>query len=276
VEVVLLRGWPTLLAILLVASLSFAAGSPLQEEKQWNEARGYLAEGRFAEAQAAFEALLVTYPREPDLHYGLALASLRLRDPQAAKSALKEALAIDPGHVPGMTLLGWVELEIHGNADAAIANFSKVIELRPDSADAYLNLGAAYKKKGELDKALETYNRALGQRPDFVPALSNRGWVYAEQKRWAEARDDFEKALQLSPGDNGALQGLAEVLEKTRDYAGAQSALSQLMSQSPNFVHWLQWGRVGLIRFYWVFLLIALLLYVQSRVRKGRKLSHGE
>ena len=273
----MLRGWLTVLAVLVGVGFSFAADStsPLLAEKQWEEARESLANGNPAEAKAAFEELLAKFPKEPDLYYALALTTLRLRDPQAAERFIRQTLAIDSNHVQARTLLGWIELEIHGNSEAAVTDYLKVIALRPDSADAYLNLGAAYKKKGELNKALDAYNRALERRPDHVTALSNRGWVFVEQQKWAEARADFERALSLNSADEGALQGLAEVAEKTRDYAGAQKALKSLLARSPNFVYWLEWGRIGLIRYWWVLLLVAIGFFVRGRFQKVRSEAHG-
>ena len=273
----MLRGWLVVLAVLVGLGFSFAAdtNSPLLNDQRWAEARKHLAAGKIAEAKADFESLVAAYPKEPDLFYGLALTGLRLRDPQAAEKNLKQALLIDSNHVQARTLLGWIELEIYGNIEAAIKDYARVLELRPDSPDAYVNLGAAYKKKGELDKALDIYNQALKRHPDYMPALSNRGWVFIEQQKWPEARQDFERVLKVNPADQGALQGLADVLEKTRDYAGAQAALSKLMAQSPNFVYWLQWGRIGLIRYWWVLLSIAIGFFLQGRLKKARTESDG-
>jgi tetratricopeptide (TPR) repeat protein len=273
----MLRGWLALLAVLAGVGVCFAADStsPLVKEKQWAEARAYLAEGKAAEAKAALEPLLAKYPEEPDLYYALALISLRLRDPGAAEKLIKQVLVLNPEHVQARTLLGWIELEIHGNTDAAIKEYSKVVALRPNSPDAYLNLGAAYKKKGELGNALSAYDQALRRRPDYLVALSNRGWVFVAQQKWDEARKDFEQALKINPADEGALQGLAEVLEKTRDYAGAQTVLSRLIARSSNFVYWLEWGRIGLIRYWWVWLLTALALFFKGRFHKARSASNG-
>jgi Tfp pilus assembly protein PilF len=265
------------LAVLAGIGFSSAADSQsfLSTEKQWEEARRSLADGNVSDAKAALESLLAKYPKEADLYYALALTMLRLRDPQAAEKSIRQALVIDPNHVQARTLLGWVEMEIHGNTEAAIKDYSRVIELRPNSSDAYLNLGAAYKKRRELDKAMDAYNRALERRPDHTTALSNRGWVFVDQQNWVEAREDFEHALKIDPTDEGALQGLAEVLEKTRDYAGAQTALKQLMAQSPNFVYWLEWGRIGLIRYWWVLLLTAVAVFLKGRFHKVRSEANG-
>jgi Tfp pilus assembly protein PilF len=273
----MLRGWLVGLAVLACVDLSVAAEttSPLVNEKQWEEARNYLAEGQAAEAKAVFETLLRRYPQEADLHLFLGITLLRLRDPQAAEASVRKAIAVDPDHVEARTLLAWIESDIRGNFDAAIAEYKKVVELKPDFPQAYNNLGVALKRKGELAEAADNFNRALERKPDFGAALSNRGWTFAEQNKWSDARQDFEQALRINPQDDGALYGLSQSLREVRDYAGAQEALGQLISRSPNFVYWLEWGRIGLIRYWWVLLAIALAFFFKERFKKARVQSHG-
>jgi len=273
----MLRGWLAVLAVLVGIGFSFAAdlSSPLSKEKRWAEARKSLADGKAVEAKAAFEELLKKYPQEADLHLFLGITLLRLRDPQAAEAAVRDALAINPNHAEARTLLGWIDSEIHGDMDSAIKEYSKVVELRPDLPEAYNNLGVAQKRKGELEQAAKSFDKALEQRPDYSAALSNRGWTFAEQNKWTEARRDFEQALKVNPGDDGALYGLSQSLREAKDYAGAQQTLSQLISRSPNFVYWLEWGRIGLIRYWWVLLLTAIMFFVRGRLQKARNESHG-
>src|SRR5437870_6552444 len=268
----MLRGWLAVLAVLVGIGFSFAAdsNSPLSKEKRWEEGRKSLANGNPVEARAAFQELLKKYPQEADLHLFLGITLLRLREPQAAEAAVKDALTINPNHAEARTLLGWIDSEIHGDFDSAIEEYTKVLELRPDLAEAYNNLGVAQKRKGELDKAAVSFNQALHRRPDYSAALSNRGWTFAEENKWAEARRDFEQALKVNPGDDGALYGLSQSLREERDYAGAQKTLSQLISRSPNFVYWLEWGRIGLIRYWWVWLLTAIAFFLKGRFQKVR------
>jgi hypothetical protein len=51
--------------------------------------------------------------------------------------------------------------------------------------------------------------------------------------------------------------------------------LSRLNAQSPNFVYWLQWGRIGLIRYWWVLFLFALGFFVKGRFMKARTQTDG-
>lgn len=264
-------------AIFFGIGLSFAgeAEPPISGERQWKQARRDLAQGKASDAKAAFEDLLRRYPNEADLHLFLGISLLRLRDPLAAIRAIKKAIEINPNHVEAHTLLGYVELEVRGDADAAIREYRKVIELEAGSAEAHGNLAVALKKRGDLDGAMASLDRALELKPDFAAALTTRGGVYAAQSKWAEARRDFQRALKLNPKDDGALYGLSQALREEKDYAGAQGALSELIARSGNFVYWLEWGRVVMIRYWWVLLLVAIGWTLKGRLMKARTEANG-
>ena len=274
---------------LLTAALAFASAlssslaaeftAPFANDQRWEQARKDLAQGRAAEAKAGFDDLLRQYPNDADLHLFRGMSLLRLRDPQAAILSIKRAIAINGAHVDARTLLGYVELEVRGDIPAAINEYRKVIELRPDSADAHSNLAVAQKKHGDLDAAVISLNRALQLKPDHVGALTTRGSTFAELGKWSEARRDFEQALKLNPRDDGALYGLSQALREAREYGGAQSALSELISRSGNFIYWLEWGRIVMIRYWWALLLIAISWALKDKLRgrfmKARTQANG-
>lgn len=274
----MLRAWGLCLTGLLGITISLAygqTGSMLPKERQWEQGKKYLAEGKAKEARGAFENLLKRFPKEPDLYLLLGVSSLRLRDVQAAEVYIRQALALAPDHAEARTLRGWIALEVRRDYASAVEEYGRVVQLRPDFPEAYNNLAVALKKNGDLEMAVANFNRALELRGDYSEALSNRGWLYIEQKKWREARGDFEQALKINPHDAGALYGLSQVLKEARDYAGAQKALRSLMARSPNFVYWLEWGQLELVRYYWVLLLIAGAFFLQSQYKKVRRRSHG-
>jgi tetratricopeptide (TPR) repeat protein len=245
------------------------------EGSQREQGKQYLAAGKTHEAKAIFADLAKREPKDAEILVLLAIASLKLREAQAAELYLRQALAAAPNHAEARTLLGWIELEVRRDYDGAVAEYAKVVELRPEAAEAYNNLGVALRKKGQLEKAVTSFDRALELRADYREARSNRGWVYVEQKRWQEARRDFEEVLKLDAEDEAALYGLSRVLKEARDYAGADRALRSLVARSPNFVYWLEWGQLQLARYYWVLLLIAVALFAHAQHRKRRREAHG-
>lgn len=256
-------------------TLAYAQGLPLRQNGEWERGKRYLTEGKPSEAKEVFEQLLKSYPKDPEIHLLLAVALLRLRDIQTAETHVRRALALAPEHAEARTLLGWINLEVRRDYAAAVEEYARVVQMKPALPEAHNNLGAAYKKMGAWDEAAASFTQAVALREHYSEAWSNRGWVYIEQKRWREARSDFAKALQINPRDEGALYGLAQVLRTDRDYAGAQAALKKLMAQSPNFVYWLEWGELQLIRYYWVLLLIAVGFFLHAQYRKLRRNSNG-
>ena len=62
--------------------------------------------------------------------------------------------------------------------DRAIEDYTKAIELKPNLAEAYNNLGAAYSDKGEYDRAVADYTKAIELKPNLAETYNNRGNAY--------------------------------------------------------------------------------------------------
>jgi len=199
------------------------------------------------------------------------LAGCRLGATATALIRVGKAVALAPNDTEALTLLGWLDLEVAGDVEAAVASYRKVAALKPEVPEVHNNLGVALKRKGDLEGAVGSFSRALELDAGFTQAASNRGWIYLEQGNWRAAQADFEKTLALRPEDEGALYGLARVRKELRDYSGAQEALARLSRQSGNFVYWLEWATVGVVRYYWVFLLLALGLFFHFRYKARRR-----
>lgn len=247
----------------------------IQGKAEWKKGTQYLAAGDAGDAKLVFESLLQQSPNDPDLLLSLAVVSLKLRDPEAAEGYVRKSLSHRSDDVEARTLLGWILMEVRRDYGSAVREYSEVVRLAPSSAEAYNNLGVALKKNGDWAPAMESFDQALKLRAQYPEALGNRGWLSADRGNWREARGDFEAALRINPRDEAALYGLSRALREERDYAGAQAALARLLAVSPNFVYWLEWGRIQLVRYYWALLLMAGVFYLYSRLRKAREKSYG-
>jgi tetratricopeptide (TPR) repeat protein len=60
----------------------------------------------------------------------------------------------------------------------AIDEYKQTIKIKPDYADAYINLGVTYYKLGRHQDAIEAYKQAIRIKPDFVLAHYNLGVAY--------------------------------------------------------------------------------------------------
>ena len=104
-----------------------------------------------------------------------------------------------------------------GRGDEARAQFERALELKPDLADAYFNLGNLQRQAGRPNEALPYCERAVELQPQSASARSNLGAVFQAMGRISAAREAFETALRLDPRNVEALGNLAVVLINERN-----------------------------------------------------------
>jgi len=66
----------------------------------------------------------------------------------------------------------------------AVANFHSAISLKPDYADAYLNLGIAQNRLGELQESLRCFDVALNLNPDYQFIPGTRMHLKMQMCQW--------------------------------------------------------------------------------------------
>ena len=98
---------------------------------------------------------------------------------------------------------GWVKVEL-GDYKGAIADYDKVIRLKPDFALAYLNRGSAKGKLGQDSAAIADYDTAIRLQPDFADAYVSRGSTKALLGHYDTAIVDLDTAIRLKPEDADA------------------------------------------------------------------------
>ena len=86
-----------------------------------------------------------------------------------------------------------------GMLDEAIEEFTTVIGIEPNHADAYYERGLAYAKQGDLDQAVIDFTQAIEIDPNFAVAYNDRGLIYVNQSNANQSLSDFSKALEIDP-----------------------------------------------------------------------------
>lgn len=83
----------------------------------------------------------------------------------------------------------------------AIEGFSQAIHLKPDFAAAYTSRGDAYAAISELDKAIQDYSKALELYPDYARAYYKRAQAYLSKGEGWRAKEDLQSYLTYKPHD---------------------------------------------------------------------------
>jgi predicted O-linked N-acetylglucosamine transferase (SPINDLY family) len=123
--------------------------------------------------------------------------------------------------------------------DAAIAYFSKAIQVSPNIAEFHNNLGLALAARDRLDDAMNEYQIASQLKPDYGEALYNLADVLCIKRRWTEALAVFERAAMLRAHDPQSARNLATALMQTGQYekAAAQARAALQMEPGHAAVH---------------------------------------
>ena len=96
-----------------------------------------------------------------------------------------------------------------GEYDLAIADYTKVLELKPSQFPTYLSRGNVWLAKKNPEKAAEDFTQAINANPHYAPAYVSRGRLLASQGKSDAAYADFSKALTLDDKSPLSLMAMA-------------------------------------------------------------------
>jgi len=127
--------------------------------------------------------------------------------------------------------------------DPGIALLLKVTQKAPNATAAYVDLGIAYGKSGDLDKAVASLKHAVELNPRQLVAYNELGIVYRRKGEFAAARESYERALGVFPGFHYARLNLAILCDLyLGDLACARdnyAAYQQLVPDDKQVAKWL-------------------------------------
>ncbi|HLE69677.1 MAG TPA: tetratricopeptide repeat protein [Vicinamibacteria bacterium] len=148
---------------------------------------------------AGYEKRLETDGDDPDIRHELAFAYMELGRAADAIAEWERVVRVRPGFAEAHYNLGGA-LESQGRRDEAVLSFERAIEANPGYAEAHNNLGVLLQSEGRLKAAVRSYLRALEIRPDYAFAHHNLGSALLARGEVSEAIVHLEKAVDIDPG----------------------------------------------------------------------------
>src|SRR6185295_1607336 len=126
----------------------------------------------------------------------------RRREPGMAAQILRTALDRAPRHLGLLTNLGGLLAGASYTAEEGISYLRQVVEQMPRSYLSHYNLAIGLKTAGQFAESATQFRFTLDLKPDFANALVNLGHVLLELGKVAEAAEAYETALPLrrAPG----------------------------------------------------------------------------
>ncbi|MDF1879422.1 tetratricopeptide repeat protein [Sulfurimonas sp. SAG-AH-194-C20] len=124
----------------------------------------------------------------------------------------------------------------HQYKDSEVA-FKKAIELDPNYAEAYANLGALYAKFKEYDKAIKLYQQCIKIKPSYAGAYTNLGNALNKTKRHEEAVYFHKTAISLDDTSANHFSNCASAYKNLGRFDKAKSYYKKALSLDPNHVN---------------------------------------
>jgi len=237
---------------------------PSPIELEVNRLRRLIDEHRFAEAQAAAQALLVTVPENRDVLYACAHAQRRLgniagalqtlstlerwhprfsrshqergfchvalRQAREAVEAFERAVNISPALPVSWSMLEGLYRLTGQSAEAAraAAQTARLRELPPELVTA----GTLF-SDGELARAEQLIRAFLLKHGHHIEAMRLLAHIAMERDGQSDAQLLLEGVLELSPEYHAARFDYAQVLEKRQLHLEAEKQIEKLLAADP-------------------------------------------
>ncbi|MBO0793627.1 MAG: tetratricopeptide repeat protein [Ktedonobacteraceae bacterium] len=129
----------------------------------------------------------------------------------------------------------------HQIGGRSLPSYQKVVQLEPEDADAYDELGDILSKLERFAEAVKAYNQALRLSPDFTRVYQSKARAFEKLGHYEQALAAYNKALQLHPNNGHLLFSRAEVLKKMLRYeeANADYLHAEVSAQAAKSDPWL-------------------------------------
>ncbi len=137
------------------------------------------------------------FREEAQAHFNKAMELRKQGDRQQSAGELLQALKVYPRFLRALTYLGMTYAEA-GNAQTGAGILSVAARLYPNDAGAHFNLGVADGAMGNADEIPE-YKKALEIDPDLAPAYLNLGAALYNKGLYDEAIRVYRQGINVNP-----------------------------------------------------------------------------
>jgi tetratricopeptide (TPR) repeat protein len=212
-----------LASLALIASLAAAPAA--------DEGIRLIAQGKTREAILFYQARVSQVPTDAGAQTGLGIAYERAGRTAEAREAYEKALRIDASDVRAMNNLANLLVEKELDIPRAKKLLKRVLQLRPNLATGWDNLGWAFYKEKNYGQARKHFKRALDLDPSHASAQYHMGLAHLNDNDLAAAKPYLERAVRLDPANARGSIALGLCLQKMGQRQEAHAAYQQAMSR---------------------------------------------
>ena len=191
-------------------------------------------QGQFAMVAEQAEVLTKQYPTAILIWNILGASRSQIGMLEEAIDAYKKTISLKPDYAEAYSNMG-VAYRNMGKPDEAIDAYKKAMSLKPNDTDTYFNLGIVLRDQNKLEEAIGAYKKSISLKPDNAKAYNNIGTVLRDHGKLEEAIEAYKKAFLLKPDYAEAYNNLGIVLKKQGKVEETIAAYKKAISLKPNY-----------------------------------------
>lgn len=149
------------------------------------------------EAIGVMEAAVTLYPNNHQLYfeYGLLLEKNGMYE--GALSKMERVLELKPNHAEALNFIGYTWADRNMRLEEALDYIKKANTLKPDNGFIVDSLGWVYYRLGKFDEAAKLLERSLSLQPDDPHIYDHLGDVYRALKEYDKALEVYRQAHEM-------------------------------------------------------------------------------
>ena len=215
--------------------------SPSADAERWYiQGTDALRQGAFHSAATALEEAARLFPKYPAVYARLAEARAEMDDERGAQAALvrvSEHLP-DQSRLPGeeRQRLDAIRSLVLGDADAAVRAYRALAEATPSEAGAWVDLGRAQERTGQLLDARNSYTRAVASDRQYAGGYLRLGIVEAalgHREAGLAALAEAERLFRVALNKEGEAEVLIRrgaLLDAVGEFQQARTSLERALA----------------------------------------------
>ena len=206
----------------LKADPEFAIAHAALAEAQWQM---YLQTNDKSWAQRAMDSTkraLQLEPDRPSVRYTAALTLFRGAQYTEARDEVERTLVLQPTYEDAIRLRARILMQ-QGDVDGGLAEFRKVMALRPNAVAVYSDMAVALYNASRFEAALEALEKAIALSPASAINLTRAGATAQQLGDTKKALEYYERANTIQPRAD-TFSNMGTIYYGLGDYAKAAAA----------------------------------------------------
>ncbi|HVZ83961.1 MAG TPA: tetratricopeptide repeat protein [Terracidiphilus sp.] len=217
---------------MMMAVAGWALPARAQQQDPGQAAMALERDGRTAEAEAAWQALVKQYPRNPQPLAHLGFLEAKQEHYDAAIAYYRKAMALSP-EMPGLRLNLGLAYFKQGAYEKAIEMLGPLAKAAPDDERLNVLMGMAHYGLGQFAAASPYLKRASEQDTQNLNLLLTLAHSCLLSNQYPCVLDAYHRMLALNAESAEADMLVGEALDEMKDKQGAIRALRAAVAANP-------------------------------------------